>query len=878
MLRTDTPQTIRLIDYQTPRFLVKDVDLTFQIFEDKTVVTALLSFAKNHEGNEPLVLDGEHMVLKAVELDGNALGADDYEVDDHSLTIPCPVAETFQLKTVVEIDPASNTALEGLYKSGGNYCTQCEAEGFRRITYYLDRPDVMAPFKVRIEADKARYPVLLSNGNPDGDGDLGDGRHYACWNDPFPKPCYLFALVVGDLVYIEDVFTTMNGRDVTLRIYVRPGDETQCDHAMESLKKSMKWDEDVYGREYHLSLFNIVAVSDFNMGAMENTSLNIFNTALVLAHPETATDRDFERVEAVIAHEYFHNWTGNLVTCREWFQLSLKEGLTVFRDQEFSSDMNSRGVKRIDDVLKLRQFQFAEDASPMAHPIRPDNYQEINNFYTMTVYEKGAEVIRMQHTLLGAESFRKGTDLYFERHEGQAVTCEDFLQAMQDASGVNLDQFKLWYSQAGTPEVNATTSYDEDKQEYTIELSQHIPDTPGQTNKKPMHIPVAVGLLNPNGHDIDLGRGETTKILHLREAKQSFTFKDIPSRPVPSILRGFSAPVKLTTDLTNEDLCFLMVHDSDGFNQWEAGQTYALRMLNDMTDAVEAGNEPVIWPDFVDSYQVLLQNGFQRGTDKALLAQALTLPDIGLIGMGRNPVDPAAIYTAHKAAMEALSKRFEGEWRKLYDGNRTDPDFKNDFPARAQRSLQNTALAFLCHHPDQPGYDLAKAQYDSANNMTDRVAAVSALTDSDTDARDLVLADFYDRFKDYLLVIDKWFSLQAAAVRPTTLEDVKALKAHPDFTMKNPNRVRSLYSAFAMLNPVCFHDASGKGYDFLHDGIKELNTINPQIAARLLNPLRDWRRYTPDRQDKMKAVLEDIAALDNLSPNVYEIVTKTLKG
>lgn len=866
-MKTDTPpKTIYLKDYQAPAFKVKHIDLTFRIFEEKTLVTATMRFKKNHEGQQDLILNGEHVKLHTISLEGQMLEeGKDFTVDDEKLVIPCPSFDEFTLDIENEIDPGSNTRLEGLYRSGGNWCTQCEAEGFRTITYYPDRPDVLATFKVKIIADKNLCPVLLSNGNLIEEGETDGGRHYAIWHDPFPKPCYLFALVAGQLEYIEDTFTTMKGREVLLRIYVRDGDQDQCWHAMESLKRSMKWDEEKYGREYQLDRFNIVAVSDFNMGAMENTSLNIFNTALVLAHPETATDTDFDRVESVIGHEYFHNWTGNRVTCRDWFQLSLKEGLTVFRDQEFSADMGSRGVKRIDDVQALRRMQFPEDAGPLAHPVRPDNYIEINNFYTMTVYEKGAEVIRMQHALLGEETYRKATDLYFDRYDGMAVTCDDFVKCMEDASGQDLTQFKLWYSQAGTPEITAKCNYDEEARRFTLELSQNVPETPGQTNKKPMHIPVRVGLLGPNGDDLI-----DEQILHLKETNQTFTFDNIASRPVPSILRGFSAPVKLKTDLSDDDLRFLMVHDSDGFNRWESGQIYALRMMNEMIDLAGKGFSEPVSPDFIGSFGALLDQASRPDADKALLACALSLPDVSIIGQQRRVVDPAVIHEIREQVKESVAKTHHDKIKKLYHDNLSDATFHSTPEAMAQRRLQNTLLRYL----DDPA--LAKRQYDEANNMTDRMAALSVLVDSDAPEREAALADFYGRFKDYELVVNKWFSLQASAVRPDVLSDIRNLKEHPDFTIKNPNRVRSLFAAFAMNNPVYFHDASGKGYAFLGEAIVELNKINPQIASRLLGPMREWRRYTPDRQEKMRTVLQNISELPDLSPDVFEIVSKTL--
>jgi aminopeptidase N len=860
MMRTDTPKTIYLKDYVPFPFKVDNIHLTFRIFPGKTMVTAQTTFTRVTPGE--LILNAENMNVISVKIDG----ADaPFTRDEKFLTVAVP-GDHFTLETEVEISPENNTALEGLYMSGGNYCTQCESEGFRKVTPFPDRPDVMTIFTVRVEADRKACPVLLSNGNLIEEGDLPDGRHFTVWNDPFPKPCYLFALVAGSLVHIRDSYTTNSGRIVDLRIYVRDGDESQCDWAMESLKKSMAWDEKVYGREYQLDRFNIVAVSDFNMGAMENTSLNIFNTALVLAKPETATDLDFERVEGVIAHEYFHNWTGNRVTCRDWFQLSLKEGLTVFRDQEFTADMNSRGVKRIDDVIRLRKMQFPEDAGPMAHPIRPDNYIEISNFYTMTVYEKGAEVIRMQHTLLGKDNYRKATDLYFDRYDGMAVTCDDFLQCMEDASGFDLSQFKLWYSQAGTPEIDARGSYDEAARRYTLTLRQSTPSTPGQTDKRPMHIPVSVGLVGPNGADM------AAKLLELKEGEQSFVFENIPSRPVPSILRDFSAPVKLTTDLTDDDYRFLMVHDSDGFNRWESGQILALRMFGNMIDK-GTGTDPA----FITSFGDLLDQGLNDETDLALLARSLSLPDISIIAQQRAVVDTDAIYAARQQVILEIATTFRDRLQKIYDHHTSPTSYSNDPKSAGKRALKNVILGFLLADRSAHGLALAKIQYDAANNMTDRVAAVLALTDTVSVERDAVLKDFFERFKDYPLVIDKWFSMQAMAVRPTTIADVKTLRDHPAFNILNPNRVRSLYAAFAISNPVAFHTKDGSGYDFLVEAITTLNEKNPQIASRLLTPLREWRRYTPDRQDKMKAALEKILALPSLSPDVFEVVSKSLK-
>lgn len=854
-MRTETPKTIYLKEYKAPAYKVSHIDLRFEIFENRTLVHAVTRYIACTGGD--LFLNGEHLKLVSVKMDGRDI---DVAVDDKGMTLS-PEKSEFTLEIVTEIEPEKNTRLEGLYCSNGTYCTQCEAEGFRTITYYQDRPDVMATFTVRVEADAAACPVLLSNGNMVDKGALDGGRHFTVWNDPTPKPCYLFALVAGDLEHVRDSFRTWSGNDVDLYIYVRKGDENQCAHAMASLIKSMKWDEDVYGREYQYTIFNIVAVSDFNMGAMENTSLNIFNTALVLAHPETATDMDFLRVESVIAHEYFHNWTGNRVTCRDWFQLSLKEGLTVFRDQEFSADLNSRALQRIDDVQHLRKMQFPEDAGPLAHPIRPDNYIEINNFYTMTVYEKGAEVIRMFRTLLGPDNYRKATDLYFDRFDGMAVTTEDWAKCMEDASGLDLSQFKLWYSQAGTPEVQASGVYDEAAKNYTLTLRQTVPPTAGQPDKKPMHIPVSVGLMGPNGDEI-----VATQVLNLTAPEQKFVFENIGVRPVPSILRNFSAPVKLTTDLPDEDLKFLMIHDTDGFNRWEAGQSYALRVVNRLIDTgtLDAG--------LLGALESLLDMAIQGKGDKALLARALILPEIQIIAQTRDIVDPELIHKAREDIGKAFVARCGDKLRAVYNDNRDSGAYSVTPEAMARRSLGNAALTYL----DDPA--LAYEQYNAATNMTDRVSALQILTHHDGDKKAQAFADFYQRFEAYPLVVDKWFSLQAIGVNDNIIADIKSLALHKDFTLKNPNRVRSLYGAFAMNNPVGFHRADGSGYALLRDAVMTLNDINPQIAARMLTPLREWRRYTQARQDKMKSALQEIADTPKLSPDVFEIVSKSLKG
>ena len=861
-----TPKTIYLKEYTPAAYQVAHASLYFALFEEKTVVKSEVRYIKNpNSDGKDLTLNGQDQTLISVELDGKPF--DGYTLTDEQLIIK-NAGEKFTLTITTEIDPASNTALEGLYKSQGNYCTQCEAEGFRRITYYQDRPDVLSTFSVRIEAEKSRYPVLLSNGNLIESGDLEHNRHFTVWSDPFPKPCYLFALVAGDLVRVEDTFVSMSGRHVDLHIYVRAGDEHQCGHAMQSLKKAMKWDEETYGREYQLELFNIVAVSDFNMGAMENTSLNIFNTKLVLAHQETATDDDFVSVEGVIGHEYFHNWTGNRVTCRDWFQLSLKEGLTVFRDQEFSADMNSRAVQRIDDVDRLRRLQFSEDASPLAHQVQPDSFIEISNFYTTTIYEKGAEIIRMQHTLLGKEAYRKATDLYFERYDGHAVTCDDFVQCMADASGRDMSQFFLWYKQAGTPVLEVSTNYDADLKTLTLSFKQTQKDGAGQIHQRPLLIPVAVGLLNEQGVET-----HPTRILEMKAREQSFTFDNVTSRPIPSILRSFSAPVKLSTDLSDDDLRLLQLHDTDGFNKWEAGQTLALRAIERlMADSAADITQ------FVDDYGIMIEQGLTEQVDRALLARALAMPAISVISQSQTIIDPAAIDKARTDILRAIKRAHKNALEKLYKANANIGEFSLTPEAMGRRALQNIVLELLTVTNGTGCASRAKAHYEQADNMTDRIAALASLTDSTKPERDEVFADFYERYKEYPLVVDKWFSMQAMANRASIFDDFERLRNHKDFNIKNPNRVRALYSIFAINNPVKFHDPSGKGYAILRDAIIELNAINPQIASRMVTPLREWKRYTPSLQALMKEALQSILDTPKLSNDVFELVNKCLNS
>ena len=868
-MQTETnaiPKTNYLKDYACAPYKAVHVNLSFELFEEKTIVKSEVLYIKNPDSHSSsLILNGQDQAIISVEMNGNPF--DGYSVLDDQMTV-VDAGEKFTLTITSEIDPAANTALEGLYKSQGTYCTQCEAEGFRRITFFQDRPDVLSTFSVRIEGDKRKYPVLLSNGNLVKVGKLDNGRHFTEWNDPFPKPCYLFALVAGDLVRIEDTFKTMSGRNVDLHIYVRTGDESQCGHAMESLKKAMQWDEETYGREYQLELFNIVAVSDFNMGAMENTSLNVFNTKLVLAQQETATDTDFMSVEGVIGHEYFHNWTGNRVTCRDWFQLSLKEGLTVFRDQEFSADLNSRAVQRIDDVDRLRRLQFSEDASPLAHQVQPDSFIEISNFYTTTIYEKGAEIIRMQHTLLGHETYRKATDLYFERYDGHAVTCDDFVQCMADASEREMSQLFLWYKQSGTPTLDATSAYDAEQAQFTLTLKQSQLDSKGETYQKPLLIPVAVGLLDAQGNET-----HPTQILEMTAREQSFTFDNVETRPIPSILRSFSAPVKLSTDLSDDDLRLLQLHDTDGFNKWEAGQTLALRAI----ESVMADSDADV-AEFIDDFGIMIEQGLAGEGDKALLARALTLPAISVISQAQAEIDPAEIDKARTQILKAIKREHKSALEKLYKANGNTGEFSITPEAMGRRALQNIVLELLTVTNGTGCATRAKAHYDNADNMTDRIAALASLTDSIKPERDAVFADFYQRYKDYPLVVDKWFTMQVMANRETIFDDFAMLRNHTEFNIKNPNRVRSLYSVFAINNPVKFHDPSGKGYAILRDAIIELNAFNPQIASRMVTPLREWKRYTPLLQLHMKDALQAILDTPNLSNDVFELVSKCLKG
>ena len=886
-MRTDQPQMIYLKDYQAPEYLIDETHLTFELFDDHSLVHTQLVMRRNPArgaGLPPLVLDGQLLELLSVKLDDVELTNTDYQLTPDHLTLH-PKAESFVVDSSVRIHPETNTALEGLYKSSGMFCTQCEAEGFRKITYYLDRPDVMSKFTTTLSADKHAFPVLLSNGNPIASGPEDDGRHWATWEDPFMKPAYLFALVAGDLWCVEDKFTTMSDREVTLRIYVEPENIDKCQHAMTSLKKSMRWDEETYGREYDLDIFMIVAVNDFNMGAMENKGLNIFNSSAVLARAETATDAAHQRVEAIVAHEYFHNWSGNRVTCRDWFQLSLKEGFTVYRDSGFSADMNSATVKRIQDVAYLRTHQFAEDAGPMAHAVRPDSFIEISNFYTLTVYEKGSEVVGMIHTLLGAEGFRKGSDLYFDRHDGQAVTVDDFVKAMEDANGVDLTQFKRWYSQAGTPRLAVSESYDSAAKTYSLTFRQSCPTTPGQPGdaKKPFVIPVALGLLDKQGGEVSLHlqveatASGTTRVISVTEAEQTFTFINVAEQPLPSLLRGFSAPVKLSFPYSRDQLMFLMQHDSDGFNRWDAGQQLSVQVLQELIGQYQQGQDMVLDQRLVAALGTVLAD---TTLDQAMIAEMLSLPGEAYLTEISEVADVDAIHAAREFVRKQLANSlFDALWSR-YTTNR-EVSKATPYVAEAEhfarRALQNIALSYLMLSETPEVLAATIEQFDTSDNMTERLTALAVLVNSPfTAEKDKALTVFAENFKDNPLVMDQWFSVQAGSTLPGGLDRVKALMQHPAFNIKNPNKVRALIGAFAGQNLINFHAADGSGYRFLADLVIELNAFNPQIASRQLAPLTRWRKYDSARQALMKAELVRIRDSGDLSSDVFEVVSKSL--
>ncbi len=873
-------QTIYLKDYQVPEYLIDSIDLNFILDAEHTRVVSRLAILPNPEStlkNAALELFGEDLNLVSIALDGIALSESQYSLTNDSLIIKeVPQDKAFSLAIENTINPKSNSAYEGLYISNHMLCTQCEAQGFRKITYFPDRPDVMSRFTTTLVADKTLYPVLLSNGNKVATGELTNNRHWVTWEDPFKKPCYLFALVAGQLECIEDHFTTMSGRDITLQIFVEAHDIDKCDHAMQSLKKSMRWDEETYGREYDLDLYMIVAVGHFNMGAMENKGLNIFNTKFVLARPDTATDVDYEHIEAVIAHEYFHNWTGNRITCRDWFQLSLKEGFTVFRDQEFTADQTSHAVKRIDDVNMLRTRQFAEDAGPLSHPIRPEAYIEINNFYTLTVYEKGAEIVRMIRTLLGHEGFRKGADLYFQRHDGQAVTCEHFVAAMEDANNKDLSQFRNWYSQAGTPHVAVTQDYNAEQQELTLTFKQSIPT---QEESKTLHIPIKTALFDDQGTAIQFKFGGMDAVnnevtLDFIKEEQSFIFENVASKPVLSLLRDFSAPVKLAMDRPLAELAFLLSHDNDSFNRWEAGQQLSASVIFDLIAAI-TNNQPLAVPSLlIESFKSLLA---QQWDDLSYLACLLALPAENYLAEQMETVDTSAIHQARLFVKTTLAEELKEQLTALYQENHQDETGKLNATAIAKRKIKNICLDYLSQLEHDESYDLANQQFAQAETMTDQIAALSAIVNSNNPIKDKCLASFYEQWKGEALVIDKWFTLQATSSQKNTLTTVQGLLKHAAFDLKNPNRVRSLVGAFSQANPVHFHAENGLGYQFLADQIIALNSLNPQVASRMVGALTFWRRFDASRQSLIKQQLERIIQTENISTDVFEVANKSLK-
>lgn len=885
MRENENPIQIHLKDYQPPSHWIKKTDLIFEICDEHVIVKSRLEIEKNPESNQTsLVLDGEQVELLSVVLDGKSLSDSDYELDAEKLII-----DGLMASHVIEIDtkifPKKNTSLEGLYKSRLIYCTQCEAEGFRKITYYLDRPDVMSEFTTTIHADLSTCPVLLSNGNEIDRGTAEDGRHWVKWHDPHLKPAYLFALVAGELSHIDDHFTTSSGRKVLLRLFVEDKDLDKCEHALRSLKNAMKWDEQVYGREYDLDIFMIVAVDDFNMGAMENKGLNIFNTSCVLANPATTTDASFQRVEAVVAHEYFHNWSGNRVTCRDWFQLSLKEGFTVFRDAEFSADMGSRTVKRVEDVSLLRSLQFAEDAGPMAHPVQPDSFIEISNFYTLTIYEKGAEVVRMIHTLLGPDLFRAGSDLYFSRHDGQAVTIEDFVAAMQEVSGRDFSQFRLWYKQAGTPELRVSDSYDPESETYTLNFKQRCRATPECADKKPYLIPVSVSLIGDAGllplylgGENEADRSDNSEaLLEVTQASQSFRFSQVKEKPVPSLLRNFSAPVKLKYDYSSEALTKIVVKDNDGFCRWDAVQQLAINEINRIIVALTHDPSPKLDDEFVSVYRTLLVD---PSLDPAMLALMLELPSEKYLGELTNTIDVESIHFARALVERKLAKALSKKFLSIYKDCADDGAFSVSSDAIARRSLKNIALHYLVKEGSDIAKQLVADQFEQALNMTDELAAFRAIVHSSKSSfqglKTHAIAKFYEKWKEEALVVNSWLSVQASQPAPGALNVVKELMNHEAYDARNPNKLRSLIGAFCSGNIINFHVATGEGYDFLANEVIKLNSENPQIAARLITPLTKWRNYDENRQAKMKAALERISATNNLSKDVFEVVSKTL--
>jgi aminopeptidase N len=879
-MRTEQARPIRLENYRPPDWLVETVALDIALHPTRSRVRSKLKLKPNPQAASaaPLMLDGDELNLVSIKLDGKELNPDTFTATPDSLTIPQPPQREFVLEIETVVDPSNNTQLMGLYRSSGTYCTQCEPEGFRRITYFPDRPDVMAIYTTRIEADKDEAPVLLANGNLVESGDIaGTNRHFAVWSDPFRKPSYLFAMVGGKLGSIDDTFTTQSGRKVALKIFVEPGKEERASYAMDSLKRSMRWDEQAFGREYDLDIFMIVAVSDFNMGAMENKGLNVFNDKYVLASAQTATDADYASIEGVIAHEYFHNWTGDRITCRDWFQLCLKEGLTVFRDQEFTSDQRSRPVKRIADVRNLRAQQFVEDAGPLAHPVRPEVYHEISNFYTATVYEKGAEVVRMLKTLLGPEGFRRGMDLYFERHDGEAVTIEDFVQSFAEATDTDLWQFMRWYRQAGTPEVHVTIRHDPAARTCVLEIRQATPPTPGQPVKEPMAIPLAVALLDSNGCEMPLvmadGSTPDHGVLTLTKPTETFVFTGVRERPVPSLNRGFSAPIKLAVERTSDDLRFLAAHDSDPFNRWQALQTLATGVLIDsVTRRHDSGAQRN--KGLIDALGSILA---QPTLEPAFAALALTLPSEADIArdIGKD-VDPGAIFRERTTLRAVVGEELAGALQLTYRRMTSSQPYSPDAASAGRRALRNCCLDLLVASGDKAARALAVEQFTSADNMTDRLAALATLSLRDVPERDQAFDAFYTRFQSDALVIDKWLSLQAAIPETATLDRVRSLTSHKAFSFGNPNRVRSLIGSFAQTNQTQFNRGDGAGYDFVADCVLALDPKNPQVAARLMTAFRSWRALEPVRRAKAEATLRRVARNAGLSRDVRDIVDRSL--
>lgn len=875
-------QKIFLKDYQKPEFLIRKIDLNFDLYEDRTVVHSKLAVVRNPAAGEKthkLILHGEKLKLVSVVMNGKKLAPQDFELTEKTLQLNCPEdAATVEIET--EIHPQENKTLEGLYKSDEIFCTQNEPEGFRKITYFIDRPDVMAVYTTRITADKNRYPVLLANGNPVEQGDLPEGRHFAVWEDPFPKPSYLFALVAGDLGCCRDSFTTCTGRKIDLRIYVDKGNENRCLHAMTSLKNAMKWDEETFGLECDLDIYMIVAVDAFNMGAMENKGLNIFNSQYVLADPQTATDQNYQGIEGVIAHEYFHNWTGNRVTCRDWFQLTLKEGLTVFRDQEFSADMTCRPVKRIADVRVLRDFQFAEDAGPNAHPIRPAYYLEINNFYTSTVYNKGAEVIRMVETLIGKENFRKGITKYFELYDGQAVTTEDFLHAMAVVSGYDFSLFQRWYEQAGTPVCRVEGEYDSAAKTYRLRVSQEAPKTSYKQDAKPFTFPLVTALLDDQGRGISAECPDALKqengevVLEVREQQRVFEFKNVPVKPVPSLLRNFSAPVRLEYVYSDDDLRFLMSHETDAFNRFEAAQVFMTRTLLQMADQLSR-NQPCAIPEgFMDAAGAVIRDAAK---DPAFYAEVLTLPSVTSLVSAMPVMDFDHAFEAKEIMVRSLADAYLLELTELYEGHQTEGPYQTDAYAVGRRSLKNTVLYYLSYTQSPESIALMREQFMRAENMTDEIAALNCLVHLDIPEAKDALACFYDKWKKEPLVMNKWFAVQAMSKLPGTLARVRELEKDPVFDLRNPNKVRSLIGAFGQ-NLIRFHAASGEGYAFMAEKIIEIDGFNPSIAARLSAAFKFYARLDHNRKLLMKAELEKILAQTGLSKDVYEIISNTLQN